>query len=133
LCEPEPLNKLSKLFSEGLRVEPEEYAIVDFMRQATLALNRIPMKLLVIRGLTPFLTSQYSDPQTAVTLFKESLRKISRDATILVEIDELAWNPTDRSGVKINGAVLSIESLDFEQTLKLQNDYCLGNFIKIRL
>ena len=133
LCEPESLNKLARLYSKGLNVEPEEETIIDLMRKAAESPDRLPKKLLIIRGLTPFLTSQYTEPQTAITLFKEALRKISRDATILVEADKITWNPTDRSEVKINGITLPIESLDIEQTLKQQVDYRLGNFIKLRL
>lgn len=133
LCEPEALNKLAKLFAQGLDVEPEEHPIIDLMRTATTAPNRIPVKLLIIRGLTPLLTSPYTDARTAITLFKEALRKISRDATILVEANKVVWTPTSRSEVAVDEIPLSIESIDLEQTLKLQTDYNIKNYIKLRL
>lgn len=133
LCEPEALDRLTKLFTQGLNVEPEERYIIDFMRTAAIALNRLPIKLLIIRGLTPLLTSPHTDHQTAITLFKEALRNVSRDAITLVEANEVVWTPTNRSEVVVDGITLPIESLDLEQTLKQQADYNLKNFAKLRL
>ncbi len=133
LCEPEALDRLVKLFAQGLDAEPEDHPVIDLMRTAAASPNRLSIKLLIIRGLTPLLTGPYTDPQTAITLFKEALRKVSRDAIILVEVNKVAWNPTNRSGVTIDGITLPIESLDLEQTLKHQADYNLKNFIKLRL
>jgi len=133
LCEPPALDRLTKLFAQGLGTKPEVYMILDLMRTAAATPNRIPIKLLIIKGLTSLLTSQYSDPQTAITLFKEALRKISRDATILVEANKITWTPTNRSEATVDGITLPIESIDMEQTLKQQADYNVKNFIKLRL
>jgi len=133
LCEPQALDRLTRLFSQGLNTKPEEVMILDLMRTTAATPNRIQYRFLIIKGLTPLLTSPYSDPQTAITLFKEALRKISRDATILVEADKITWTPTNRSQVTVDGTTLPIESIDVEQTLKHQTDYNLKNLVKIRL
>lgn len=134
LCEPPALDRLTKLFAQGLGAKPEVYMILDLMRIAAVTPDRIPIKLLIIKGLTPLLTTrQYSDPQTAIALFKEALRKISRDATILVEASKVTWTPTKRSEAIVDGIALPIESIDVEQTLKQQADYNVKNFIKLRL
>jgi hypothetical protein len=132
LCEPPALDRLTKLFTPSLG-KPEEHTILDLMRATAATPNRLPIKFLVIKGLTPLLTSQYSHPETAITLFKEALRKISRDATILVEANKITWTPTNRSQVTVDGTTIPIESIDIEQTLKHQTDYNIKNFIKIRL
>ena len=106
---------------------------MDLMRTTAAIPDRLQKKFLVIKGLTPLLASQYSDPQTAITLFKEALRKISRDATILVEANRIGWNPTNRSQVTVDGTIIPVESIDIEQTLKNQTDYNIKNFVKLRL
>jgi hypothetical protein len=48
---------------------------------------------MALRERGQLLTSQYSDHQMAITLFKEALRKIRRDATVLVEANRLNRTP----------------------------------------
>jgi hypothetical protein len=132
-CESEALQALTQLFAKSLKTKPEERRILDFMRYAAASPNRIKAPFLVLRGLSSLLTSEYADPQLAINLFRESLRKVSRETLLLIEAKKVSWNPTSRSEVTLNGVRLPVSSIDVEETLKLQEEYSLRGFVKARL
>jgi hypothetical protein len=133
LCEPEALQSLTELFARSLKAKPEEWRIIEFMRCAVASPNRIKIPFLVLKGLSRLLASEYADPQLAINLLRECLRKVSRETLLLIEAKKLAWNPTNRGEVLLDGVRLPVSSIDVEDTLKLQEEYNLKGFVKVRL
>ena len=133
-CEPEALQSLAQLFARSLKAKPEERTILDFMRYAAASPNRIKAPLLVLRGLSSLLASEYAEPQLAVNLLRESLRKVSRDSLLLIEVGKVAWTPTSRGEVTVDEIRIPVSSLEIENTLKLQEEYGIfRSFVIARL
>jgi len=132
-CEPEALQGLTQLFAQSLGAKPEERRILDFMRHARVSTSKIKAPLLVIRGLSSLLTGEYGDPHLAIDLFRECLRKVSRETLLLIEAKKISWTPASRGEITLNGIKLPVSSIDVEDTLKIQEEYNIRNFVKTSL
>jgi hypothetical protein len=132
-CEPEALQTLTQLFAKSLGVKTEELRILEFLRYAAASPGRIRATLLVLRGLSPFIASAYTEPRMAINLLREGLRKIGRETTLLIEAKKVSWSPTSRSDVVLDGIRLPVSSIEVEDTLRLQGEYGIKAFVKARL
>jgi len=132
-CEPEALQSLTQLFAKSLKTRPEERRILDFMRTAAASPGRITAPLLVLRGLSGLLATEYTDPQLAINLLRECFKKVSRETPLLVEVKKVSWSPTSRGEITLDGIRLPVSSIDVEDTLRLQEEYDIRNFVKARL
>ena len=97
--------------------------ILEFMREAAASPRRLNYKVLIITGLGDLLKPEYTDTDTSVSLFREALRNLSRDTTLLVQVRELHWSSGRRNQVNIDDTTLHISDIDIETTLKLQTEY----------
>lgn len=127
-CEPEPLDALTRLFAKALKVEPEERKIIEFMRKAA-ATGRYRCELLILKGLSKLLNSEYCDNGTVISLLRESLKKVNREGYVLIEVKKATWAPSSRHEITIDGVKIPVADLDINRTLQLQEDYDIKNFI----
>lgn len=127
-CEPEALDALTRLFARALKVKPEERKIIDFMRKAT-ATGHYKCELLILKGLSKLLNSNYCDNRMAVSLLRESLKKVNREGYVLIEANQVSWAPSSRHEITIDSVKIPVADLDIDKTLQLQEDYDIKNFI----
>jgi hypothetical protein len=127
-CEPEALEALTRLFAKALKVKPEEKKIIEFMRKAT-ATGRYKCELLVLRGLSKLLNSNYCNNEMVVSLLRESLKKVNREGYVLIEANHVTWAPSSRHEITIDDIKIPVADLDIDKTLQLQEDYEIKNFI----
>jgi hypothetical protein len=66
-------------YGKSLRIKPEEWRVLDFMRTAMASQGRMKAQMIIIRGLSDLITSKYSDHQTAIRLFRDSMRRVGRE------------------------------------------------------
>jgi hypothetical protein len=119
-CEEAALEDLASLFKRTTKSEPHRVKIVQFMRESTQSETRLKDDILILTGLSVLLHSKYAqmDP---LTLLRESLRNLSRDTIVLIEVQSLKWSPTKRSEINIDGKILKVASIDYETTMRIRN------------
>ncbi len=132
-CDSEALKSLAQLFEKSLKAEREERRILDFMRYSMASPGRIKAPLLVVKGLDSLLTGEYVDPRLALDLLRVCLKKVGRDTLLLIEAKRVDWTPTNRGEVVLDGVRLPVSSIDVEDTLRLQEEYNIRNFVKASL
>lgn len=96
-------------------------------------IDRLHYNLLVIKGLSTLLNTPYCTSEVAIALLRESLIKISRDTTLLIQVDKVEWSSAISRQITIDNVPLPVSSLDIEATLRLQREHKLENFIKARI
>jgi len=122
ICEEEALEDLVRLLRKMKRSEPVSLNILEFLRLAHRSVGRLEYDFLVITGLSPLLASNYTDIDP-IPLLKEALRKLSRDATILIPVNRLRWAPTRRHEITVDNRTIKISEIDYETTMNLQNEH----------
>ena len=122
ICEEEAAEDLAELFGKINKVTPVRMKVLEFMRRAFSSPKRIHHDVLLISGLSDLLTSKYVDANPLM-LFRESLRNLSRDTTLLIQVRNLKWSPTDRGHVDVDGVPFHVSDLDIETTTKLQEEH----------
>jgi len=122
ICEEDALEDLTNLFTSTKKTEPIILKILEFMREAHQSATRLNYDFLLITGLTELLKSKYTDADP-LTLFKESLRKLSRDTTLLIKVKSLKWTPTKQGEITIDGRTMKISEIDYETTMNLQKEH----------
>lgn len=132
-CEPEALDKLSKLFSKILKTKPKEAKIIEFMRESIRSKGRYKCKLLIIRGLSKLLNTKYCHNETAIQIIRETLKNVERNCYILIEARKVRWLPNSRHTIKIDDVNLPIANIEIEKTLQLQKDHAIKNFVIVRI
>jgi hypothetical protein len=133
ICESKALQELIELFTKSLKTEPAEWRILEFMRLAAASPNRLKVPFVVLVGLSRLLASEYTDAQLAINLLKECLRKVGRETILLIGVEKLSWSPASRGQILLEGIRVPVSSIDVEDTLKLQKEYSLKGFVKVRL
>jgi len=141
ICEEDALEDLTNLFKSTKKSEPVKLRILEFMREAHQSETRLNYDILVITGLSDLLESKYTDADP-ITLLKESLRNLSRDTTLLIQVKSLSWTPTKRGEITIDGTTIKISEIDYETTMNLQKEHIRtsrgrrkrqDNFVIVRL
>lgn len=122
LCEEEAAEELLAMFTRPSKVEPRRLKALQLFREAHRATSHLDYPLLVVEGLSELLASRYSDADPWV-LLRESLRKVSRDALIIITVKELKWSPTKQGEVQIDGNRVNVSEIDLETTLNLQAEH----------
>lgn len=131
-CEPDAFDTLTRLFTRALKVKPLERKIIEFMRKAT-ATGRYKCELLIVKGLSKLLNSNYCDNGMVVSMLRESLKKVNREGYVLIEANHVSWAPSSRYEITIDGVKMPVADLDIGKTLQLQEDYDIKNFIIAKL
>jgi len=122
ICEEDALEDLTNLFASTKKAEPTRLKILEFMREAHQSATRLNYNLLIITGLSELLESKYTDADP-LTLFKESLRNLSRDTILLIKVKSLKWTPTKQGEISIDGRTMKISEIDYETTMNLQKEH----------
>ena len=132
-CEEEALQLLTQLFARSLQTKPEEKKIIEFMREVAQAPHRLHYDLLIIKGLSNLLKTPYCTHEVAIALLRESLKSISRDTTLLIQVKRVEWTPAANRQITIDDIPFTVSSLDIQATLRLQREHKLKNFVKARI
>jgi hypothetical protein len=141
LAEDDALEELTRLHERTLKTKAERMKIIEFMRKAAHATTKLSPKLLVITGLPYIINSPYTEDTDPIPLLRASLRNLSRDTTLLIQIDKLDWNPTSHTTVTIEGKPFPVSEIDIQGTLTLKEHIKLGatrgrkrdNYVKVKL
>jgi len=122
LCEEEAAEDLLALFAKSKKVAPQRVKALQLFREAHRSANRLDYDFLVVEGLSELLSSGYTDADPWV-LLRESLRKVSRDALIMIMVKELRWSPTKMSEISVDGRQENVSEIDLETTVNLQTEH----------
>ena len=138
-AEFEALNELTKLYEDTLHAKAQKTRIIDFMRQAYHSEARLHPPILVLTGLTRLLESTHTRDTEPIPLLLTSIRKLSRETTLLIHTDKLEWSPSNRTAITADGATIPVSEIDIPATTALKNSIKLGtgrgrrkdNFVKV--
>jgi hypothetical protein len=61
------------------------------------------------------------------------MRRVGRETLTLIEVKRLYWNPAKLSEVTLDNLRLPVSSVEVEDTLSLQGDYGIRDFVKVRI
>jgi len=122
ICEEEAAEDLAELLAKIKKATPVRMKILEFMRKAHRSPTRIHHDILLISGLSDLITSKYLDANPLM-LFRESLRNLSRDTVLIIQVRNLKWSPTNRGHIDLDGIPFHISDLDIETTTQLQEEH----------
>jgi hypothetical protein len=123
ICEEEAIDALASLFKRIQKAEPVRMRILEFMREAANSSTRLRYGILIVSGLSQLLKSKYVGEEDPITLFKEALRNLSRETTLLIQVRSIEWKPGRRSQITIDGIPMPVSDIDIETTIKLRTEY----------
>lgn len=126
ICGEGALDELVTLFKRTQRVEPVRMRILEFMREAAASPTRLRYGILIISGLSKLLKAEYIGDEDPIALFKEALRNLSRETTLLVQVGDVRWSPGKRNQITIDGHPMPVSDIDIETTMKLKTEYLRG-------
>lgn len=122
ICEEDALNELIQIFKKTEKTAPVKKKILEFMREAASSPARLNYGILVITGLSELLKAPYGGEDT-IPRFREALRNLSRETTLLVQVREVKWMPAKRSQITVDGVIIHVSDIDVDTTLKLEKEY----------
>jgi|GEM_PF-5720185 len=141
LAEDDALEELTRLHERTLKTKAEKMKIIEFMRKAAHSTSKLSPTLLVVTGLPYIINSPYTEDTDPVPLLRAALRNLSRDTTLLIQVDKLEWTPTTRTSINIEGRPFPVSEIDIQGTLNLKEHIKLGaargrrrdNYVKVKL
>jgi len=122
ICEDEALEDLVRLLRSMKRSDPVTMKILEFLRKAHRSEAKLEYNFLIITGLSDLLASKYTDIDP-LPLLKEALRKLTRDAALIIPVKSLRWAPTRRHEITVDGRTVKISEIDYETTMNLQKEH----------
>jgi len=123
ICEGGVIEDLCDLFRRTLKTEPVKMKVMEFLRESATSPTPLNYRVLGITGLSDLLNAEYAKEGDPFTLFRESLKKLNRDTTLLVQVKELGWSPTRRDQISIDGKTFHVSDIDMETTVRIQNEH----------
>ena len=141
LAEEDALEELTRLHERILKSKAERMPIIEFMRKSAHAASKLSPKILVISGFSKLVDSPYTADTDPIPLLRSSLSNLSRDTTLLIQVDRLEWNPSNHTTVKIEGRPFPVSEIDIQGTLTLKEHIKFGttkgrrrdNYVKVKI
>ena len=121
ICEEGAVEPLINLF-RNTKGEPVKMKVLQFIRKANQSPTKINHPILLITGLSGLINSEYKDANPFM-MFREALRKLSRDTTLMIQVESLMWSPTKQGEVSIDGVTMGVSEIDIDTTLRLQTEH----------
>ncbi len=138
-AESEALQELTKLYEDSHHTKAEKMKIIEFMRKASQTATKLYYPLLILTGLPHLLVSPYTEDTHPIPLLRSALSNLSRETTLIIEVDKLEWSPSNRTTINVEGKNVPVSEIDIQGTTVLKSRIRTGtskgrrkdNFIKI--
>ena len=138
-AESEALQELTKLYEDSHHTKAEEMKIIEFMRKASQSATKLYYPILILTGLPDLLFSPYTEDTNPIPLLRSALSDLSRETTLIIEVDKLEWSPSNRTNINVEGKNIPVSEIDIQGTTVLKSRIRTGttrgrrkdNFIKI--
>lgn len=138
-AESEALQELTKLYEDSHHTKAEKMKIIEFMRKASQSATKLYYPILILIGLPDLLVSPYTEDTNPIPLLRSALNNLSRETTLIIEVDKLEWSPSSRTSINVEGKNIPVSEIDIQGTTVLKSRIRTGtsrgrrkdNFIKI--
>lgn len=138
-AESEALQELTKLYEDSHHTKAEKMKIIEFMRKASQSATKLYYPILILTGLPDLLFSPYTEDTNPIPLLRSALSDLSRETTLIIEVDKLEWSPSNRTNINVEGKNIPVSEIDIQGTTVLKSRIRTGttrgrrkdNFIKI--
>lgn len=138
-AESEALQELTKLYEDSHHTKAEKMKIIEFMRKASQSATKLYYPILILTGLPDLLFSPYTEDTNPIPLLRSALSNLSRETTLIIEVDKLEWSPSNRTNINVEGKNIPVSEIDIQGTTVLKSRIRTGttrgrrkdNFIKI--
>ncbi len=138
-AESEALQELTKLYEDSHHTKAEKMKIIEFMRKASQSATKLYYPILILTGLPDLLVSPYTEDTNPIPLLRSALSNLSRETTLIIEVDKLEWSPSNRTSINVEGKNIPVSEIDIQGTTVLKSRIRTGasrgrrkdNFIKI--
>jgi len=141
LAEDDALKELTMFWERAKSEKATQMKIIAYLREANQAKDKLSPPILVITGLPALLESQHIQDIDPVNQLRKSLKNVSRDTTVLIQVEDLKWNPAKRHTVTVQGHEIHVSQVLTEDTYSLSEHIKIGtvkgkrrdNYVKIKL
>jgi hypothetical protein len=138
-AESEALQELAKLYEGSNHTKAETMRIIEFMRKASQSATKLYYPILILTGLPNLLVSPYTEDTNPIPLLRSALSNLSRETTLIIEVDKLEWSPSNRTNINAEGKNVPVSEIDIHGTTVLKSRIRMGasrgrrkdNFIKV--
>ena len=140
LAEDDALKELTSFWERAKSEKATHMKIIEYLRRIIKTKEKLSPPILVITGLPTLLKSPLIGDTDPINRLRISLRKVSRDTTILIQVEELTWNPAQRNTVSIQGHNIHVSQILTEDTYRLNEHIKIGvrgkrrdKYVKIKI
>ena len=125
LAEDDALKELTSYWERVKSDKATQMKIIEFLREAIQSIDKLNPSILVITGLSTLLEETSLSETDPVNQLRAALRNVSREATVLIQVEGLTWNPMKRNAVTVKNHEIHVSEV------LTQDTYNLGEYIKI--
>jgi hypothetical protein len=120
-AESEALQELTKLYEDSHHTKAEKMKIIEFMRKASQSTTKLYYPILILTGLHNLLVSPYTEDTNPIPLLRSALSNLSRETTLIIEVDKLEWSPSNRTNINVEGKNIPVSEIDIQGTTVLKS------------
>jgi len=141
LAEDDALKELTSFWERVKTEKATQMKIIAYLREANQTRDKLSPPILVITGLPALLKSQLTEETDPINQLRKSLKNVSRDTTVLIQVEDLSWNPAKRHTVTVQGHEIHVSEILTEDTYSLKEHIKVGtvkgkrrdNYVKVKL
>jgi len=141
LAENDALRELTAYWERAKGEIATHMTIIEFLRATAQSKTRLSPPILVISGLPSLLKPEQTEENDPINHLRDALHKLSRESTILIQVEDLDWDPPPRPSVRIQGHKVVVSEVLAQDTYNLRDHIKIGatkgkkmdDYVKVKL
>jgi hypothetical protein len=141
LAEDDALRELTSYWERAKGEEAVRMTIIEYLRATAPPKPKLDVEILVITGLPALLRQPPTEETDPIRHLRAALRNTSRDKPILIQVEDLEWDPIRRETIKLQGHTIHVSEVLTQDTYTLKDHIKIGatkgkrrdDYVKVKL
>ncbi len=141
LTEDDALHELTSYWERAKGEKAVRMTIIEYLRATASPKPKLDAGILVVTGLPSLLKQPPTEETDPINHLRVALRNTSRDTAVLIQVEDLEWDPVRREAVTLQGHTIHVSEVLTQDTYTLKDHIKIGatkgkrrdDYVKVKL
>jgi hypothetical protein len=141
LAEDDALGELTSYWERAKGEKAIKMTLIEYLRATAPPKPKLDAGILVVTGLPSLLKQTPTEETDPINHLRSALRNTSRDSAILIQVEDLEWDPIRRENVTLQGHTVHVSEILTQDTYTLKDHIKIGatkgkrrdDYVKVKL